>query len=63
MSDLYVDRLFTLSSDDKYINIPENNDINIKNRQINFIIGNNSENNNIVNYLIKKNILKITIIN
>ena len=46
MSDLYVDRLFTLSSDDKYINIPENNDINIKNRQINFIIGNNSENNN-----------------
>ena len=46
MSDLYVDRLFTLSSDDKYINIPENNDINIKNRQINFISGNNSENNN-----------------
>ena len=46
MSDLYVDRLFTLSSDDKYINIPENNDMNIKNRQINFISGNNSENNN-----------------
>ena len=46
MSDLYVDRLFTLSSDDKYINIPENYDINIKNRQINFISGNNSENNN-----------------
>ena len=46
MSDLYVDRLFTLSSDDKYINIPENNDINIKNRQINFISRNNSENNN-----------------